>query len=162
MNVKAVSIFIALTIALVGLLIWAGSKRTTTTLVDVNDPNRPVATIDEESFDLGRMSVKEVRTHVFQIKNTGLSDLTLARVTTSCNCTYAYVTINGRRSPQQTMHGDNGWSDVVKPGESAEVEVVYEPSLMPVSGPVERTVSVTTTDPVMPTLTFMVKANVSL
>ena len=162
MNIKWAAAFLIGLVLLVGLLVWSGSKDVFGQLIDVNDPNRPIATADSTQFDFGDMSVSEVKSHTFQIKNTGLSDLTLARVTTSCDCTYAYITIGQRRSPQQTMHGSQGWSDVIKPGESADLEVVYEPALMPVSGLVKRTVSVTTTDPVAPTLTFTIEANVSL
>lgn len=162
MSTKSILIYLTVVVGLVGLLIWFGSKGATVTVANIDDPSRPVATVAETSFDLGSLSVRDIKRHTFTIKNTGLSDLTLARVTTSCNCTYAYITIDGRRSPQQTMHGSNGWSDSVKPGETADIEVDYEPALMPVSGPVERTVSVTTTDPVTSTVTFTVRANVSL
>lgn len=161
MSGKQIALFLIIIIGLVGLLVWLGSRGGIAPTTDASDPNRPIATVTDTDFDLGAMAVSEIKNHVFQIKNTGLSDLTLARVTTSCNCTYAYITTGGRRSPQQTMHGSNGWSDVVRPGETADVEVVYEPALMPVSGVVERTVSVTTTDPVTPTVTFTVRANVS-
>lgn len=160
MNAKQIVIFLIVIVGLVGLLVWLGSRGGVAPTVDASDPNRPIATVTTTDYDLGTMAVNEIKQYTFQIKNTGLSDLTLARVTTSCNCTYAYVTVSGRRSPQQTMHGTNGWSDVVRPGETADVEVVYEPALMPVSGAVERTVSVTTTDPVTPTVTFTVRANV--
>ncbi len=161
MSPKIIITYILGIIILLGGLVFFGSRGTTTT-ASKSDPNKPIATIiGESNFDFGKMSNKEIRSKTFVIKNDGKNDLELLNVSTSCDCTYVYVTTNGEISSKFTMHGSNSWKGIVNSGESARVEVIYEPALMPVQGKVERIVAVTTNDPDHQTLEFKVNADVS-
>lgn len=160
MNPKAILGYLIGLALLTGGLVWLGARGTVAT-TSVDDPDRPVATAASDTFDFGAMTNKDIRQTTFTVTNDGRSDLVLSQVSTSCDCTYAYVTVGGEKSPKFTMHGRSSWSAAVAPGESATVEVVYEPAIMPVTGPVTRQVSVATNDPARPNLDFTVTANVT-
>lgn len=161
MSAKAIIGYLIGLMVVIGLIIWLGARGTTTSSFSASDPNRPVATATDPTFDFGDMTNKDIRTKVFTIRNTGKSDLSLTRVSTSCDCTYAYITANGAKSEKFTMHGTSNWSANVKPNEEAQVEVVYEPAIMPVHGSVTRMVTVVTNDPATPEVMFNVSANLT-
>lgn len=161
MSPKIIIAYLISIVLLVGIIVWVGSKGATTT-VKSDDPNRPVAIIiGDSNFDFGRMLVSDIRNKVFEVKNDGKSDLELTNVSTSCDCTYTYITASGQKSPKFTMHGTSSWKGEVKPGETAQIDVIYEPAIMPVQGRVERMVSVATNDPNNPKLMFNVTAEVT-
>lgn len=147
-------------LALLAILIWSGSRSAIKT-TSANDPNRPIAKLAETAFDLGKMSVKDIKEHDFTITNQGKDDLIISRVATSCDCTYAYIIKDGQKSPKFSMMGNiAGWKTNLKSGESATLKVIYEPAIMPVSGKVTRTVTVATNDPVNSKLEATVTAEV--
>ena len=160
MSPKIIIGYILGVIILMGIFIVVGSKGTTTT-AKIDDPDRPVATANTTLFDFGKMTNKDIRQKTFEITNTGKSDLLLTQVATSCDCAYVYVTAGGTKSPKFTMHAKSAWRGKVAPGELAQVEVIYEPAIMPVQGKVERIVTITTNDPEHQTLEFKVQAEVS-
>ena len=160
MSPKIIIGYILGVIILMGIIIVVNSKGTITT-TKIDDPNRPVATANTTSFDFGKMTNQDIRSKTFEITNTGKSDLLLTQVATSCDCTYVYVTTGGTKSPKFTMHAKLSWRGKIAPNESAQVEVIYEPAIMPVQGKVERIVTVTTNDPKHETLEFKVQAEVS-
>lgn len=151
---------VVLAILVGGVLVW-GMRGAAPAVTSVNDPNRPQAVVDATTFDFGSMTNQDIREREFTITNNGQNELVLSQVSTSCDCTYAYITANNETSPRFTMHDTNSWSVSLKKGEKATVKVVYEPSIMPVQGQVSRLVSVTTNDPNQPTITFTVNANVT-
>lgn len=160
MSIKLIVGYILSVIILIGIIVFIGSKGTTTT-AGKDDPSRPVATIiGEADFDFGAMKNSDIRTNIFEVKNTGKSDLELTNVSTSCDCTYVFVTASGVKSPRFTMHGTNAWKGKVSPGQTAQIDVIYEPAIMPVQGTVERVVSVVTNDPNNPELKFSISADV--
>lgn len=138
-----------------------GSRGANQITTSIDDPSRPQAFVDAATFDFGEMTNSEIRDHIFTVTNNGQQDLVLSRVSTSCDCTYAYIEVAGETSPQFTMHGDTRWSAALETGESARVRVVYEPAIMPVRGAVTRTVSVTSNDPQQPSIVFTINANVT-
>lgn len=85
---------------------------------------------------------------IFQIKNVGDSDLEITNFKTSCMCTEAQVNIDGKNSPIFGMHTRSGWSGVVRPGETADVNVVFDPMYHGPqgTGPITRMVSFNTND----------------
>lgn len=122
------------------------------------DNQKPIASFEIETKDLGKMNVSDEKTADFSIKNTGTKPLSLFNISSSCGCTAGVVTINGVKSPEGSMHAKNSWIGTVNPGESATVSVIYRPSVMPVKGDVSRSVYVETNDPANQKLTFNVKA----
>ena len=140
--------------------IWYGfSKSTPTTTID--DPNRPIVEVKEANFDLGKMTVKDIRDHEFTVSNIGKSDLVLKQFTTSCGCTYANVIQDGNKSPKFSMHINSDWQTKLEPGKSLVVKAVYDPSAMPVEGRVERDVTFATNDPASPSVALKLIAEVS-
>ncbi|MDO8512967.1 MAG: DUF1573 domain-containing protein [bacterium] len=126
------------------------------------DPNKPIAQVNEKSFNLGDMNVNDTKAYDFSITNTGKKDLTLNRISTSCDCTFAkIIKADGTESPNLTMNSANQWQTSLKTGESAKLRVTYKPSIMPLEGLVDRYATVATNDPDNPKLEFKVSAKVS-
>lgn len=123
-----------------------------------NDSERPKVAVPNLLADLGTMKVKDEKSASFVIENTGTKPLSLSRISTSCDCTFGQLTINGEKSPEFSMHSKNPWVGTINPGEKAVLEAIYRPFIMPVSGPVTRDVFVSTNDPDNPRLTFTLKA----
>lgn len=124
----------------------------------VSDKEKPIAKISSNSQDLGKMKVSDEKSAVFTITNSGTRPLILSGVSSSCDCTFGKITINGNDSPEMGMHSRGNWQGSLDPGKEAQLKVIYRPSIMPVSGEVSRQVFVKTNDPVNPELTFSVKA----
>lgn len=126
----------------------------------VSDKERPIAKAKITFFDLGQMKVSDDKFANFKIKNIGQKPLQLSNVSSSCNCTFGQVLINGMESELFGMHNISDFAGEVLPGKEAVIKVTYRPSIMPVYGVIEREVYVSTNDPENPKLTFKVKANV--
>ncbi len=123
-------------------------------------------TIDKKEEDLGTMKVSEDKSAVFTITNTSTgSVLRLWGIATSCDCTFANVTIAGTKTGEfnMSMHMNStlkNWIGEVPAGQKAQLEVIYRPSVMPVSGPVSRQVNFSTNDPNNATVEISIAANV--
>lgn len=121
--------------------------------------------IDKTSEDLGDMKVSEDKAAMFTIANTSDAVLRIWGVATSCDCTFANVTIGGTTTGEfnMTMHMNSNlknWMGEVPAGEKALLEVIYRPSVMPVSGPVTRQVNFQTNDPKHANVEVSISANV--
>ncbi|MDP2632593.1 MAG: DUF1573 domain-containing protein [Candidatus Curtissbacteria bacterium] len=122
---------------------------------------KPKAEVSKTSADMGEMSVTDVKSVDFVIKNTGTKKLQINNVSTSCDCTFAQITIGETTSQRFSMHYKSGaWLGEIEPGKEAKVIVTYEPSIMPVQGKVERIASMRTNDPENPNIAFTVTAEV--
>ena len=123
-------------------------------------------TIDKKEEDFGSMKVDEDRTATFTITNTSTdSELRIWGVATSCDCTFATVTISGKETGEfnMAMHMSGplkNWIGEVPAGQTAILKATYRPKVMPVSGPVSRQVRFSTNDPNNPEVEISVKANV--
>lgn len=116
--------------------------------------------LGETSYYLGKMKVSDEKSHDFVIKNIGKNILSLSDIKSSCMCTAGKVIYKGQESEEFGMHGGGSFSGII-PGEEATVRVTYRPFQMPVYGPVEREVSMTTNDPANSQLIFKITANVN-
>lgn len=130
---------------------------------------KPVLVIEPENRirDLGAMKADEERTGEFTLRNTGTRPLTISRLRTSCMCTFGQITAGDKVSPLVNMEMNNPpsakkWRLEIGPGETAYAKVVYRPVLMPVQGPVERSLLFETTDPLNPSAELTIKALVEL
>lgn len=123
-----------------------------------SDSQKPIASYEMETKDMGNMKVSDEKTVDFTVKNTGTKPLSLFNISSSCGCTAGQITINGVKSPEGSMHQKGSWIGSLEPSESAIVSVIYRPSVMPVKGEVSRSVYVETNDPNNAKLTFTVKA----
>jgi len=105
----------------------------------------------EGSFDFGTISMTAGKvTHKYALKNSGSSPVNVTKLFTSCMCTQASIaTQNDRRGPFG-MQGHGGSIPKInleiKPGETAEVEAVYDPAAHGPSGVgrIERVITVET------------------
>lgn len=127
----------------------------------LTDKERPKAEVKTTFSDLGKMKVSEDKSANFKIKNIGQKPLQLSNITSSCNCTFGQVVINGKESELYGMHAPSDFAGEILPGKEAIIKVTYRPSIMPVYGPVEREVYVNTNDPDNQKLIFKVKATVN-
>lgn len=114
----------------------------------------------ETSFDLGKMKVSDERYHDFVISNKGKGPLQLSGIKSSCMCTAGKIIYKGNESEEYGMHAGGTFLTDIKPGTDAVLRVTYRPYQMPVYGPIEREVYMTTNDPLNQQLVFKITANV--
>jgi len=125
------------------------------------DQDRPQAEISTQLVDLGEMKVSDTKSADFIIKNVGNRPLQINNISTSCDCTFAEVTIGDSVSPRFTMHQNPQWTGEIGSGQEAKVMAIYEPAIMPVKGKVERTIYLKTNDPQNPEITLAITAAVN-
>ena len=122
-------------------------------------------TIDKTSVDFGTMRADEERSATFTLTNTSDATLRIWNVATSCDCTFATVTIGEKSYGEFNMSMHMGkelqnWIGEVGAGQTATLSVIYRPKVMPVTGPVTRQVTFATNDPKNPEVEVSVSANV--
>lgn len=122
-------------------------------------------TIDKKEEDFGSMKGDEEKTATFTISNTSDTQLRLWGIATSCDCTFASVTIGDKTTGEfnMAMHMSSAlknWIGEVPAGQTALLRVTYRPKVMPVTGPVSRQVRFSTNDPKNAEVEVSVKANV--
>jgi len=125
-----------------------------------SDRDKPKVEISNTYQDLGPMTLSDIKSADFTISNMGNKPLQISNISTSCDCTFAQVTIDDQKSPSFSMHANPSWTGEIQPGKQAVLTAIYEPAKMPVSGEVERTVHLKTNDPQYSDLAFTVKATV--
>lgn len=139
-------------------LVTRGQKSDPATISYKNgDADRPKAEVLTSLIDIGEMKVGDVKEVSFQLKNTGNKPLQILNINSSCNCTFGQIIYKDLTTKQYGMHKQSGYVTDVVPGDSATVKVIYNPSIMPVYGPVSRDVYVSTNDPENPKLIFTIK-----
>lgn len=88
----------------------------------------------ETFYDFGTISMKDGNvSKTFKISNSSDQDINLERVTTSCMCTVAYIIgQDGNKKGPFGMPGHGGAAskanELIKAGESRDIEVVYDPN----------------------------------
>ncbi len=130
------------------------------TTFSVNDKDKPKIVVSSTFSDLGNMKVKDEKSAAFIIENKGTKPLSLFKVSSSCDCTFGQIIIDGNKSAEFGMHSKNSWTGSLDPGKKATLNVIYRPFIMPVKGVITRDVFMQTNDPENPKVTFTVKAEV--
>lgn len=160
MNDKKIIIgFVIFTLLILGGGIYILSQTNTSPVVIKSSQNAKVL-VDQKTFDWGNIPYGGGNaTKTFTIKNTGTDVLQLTNIKTSCACTYAQLTIDGKTSPKFSMHTTSGWVGEVSPGKEAALTVVFDPAFHGPTGvgPVERLISVQTNDVSNSNLEFSLK-----
>lgn len=92
----------------------------------------------ENLFDFGTISMKNgLVDHVFRVTNPSNSDISVAKIFTSCMCTEAYIKVGSEEKGPFGMEG-MGYippvNEIIKAGESRDVRVVYDPNAHGPSG----------------------------
>ncbi len=108
-----------------------------------------ILSAEEKSFSFGEVSMaKGVVIKNFKIKNIGTDPVEIAKLYTSCMCTTAsFVRVDGSKKGPFGMQG-HGYipsiSEVLNPGNEANIEVVFDPAAHGPAGVgrIDRVVSV--------------------
>lgn len=120
--------------------------------------------IDNTTADLGSMNVVDEKSATFTITNTSSSEtLRIWNITTSCNCTFATITIDGTTTGEFSMHGAGSlknWIGEILPGKQARLTAIYRPKIMPVTGSITRQINFSTNDPKNQDMQVSISANV--
>lgn len=109
------------------------------------DGDYPVAVVEPSYYDFGEMAMEDVVEYDFVLRNEGEGVLEVRNIATSCGCAKAELEEN-----------------IIAPGESTILKVIYEPALMSshTRGEGERIVYLRTNDPVNPQVEVKIKAYV--
>ena len=128
-----IKIFLGITIAVLVLgfagIIWAIKSES----AGSEGKGTPKLALEIDKFDLGDVSMANgLAKKKVKITNQGDGDLKISRMQTSCMCTKVALAAGGKRSPEFGMPGHGGgsssWSQVIKPGESGELEIIFDPN----------------------------------
>jgi hypothetical protein len=114
----------------------------------------PKLVLEIAKFDFGDVSMANgLAKKKVKITNQGDGDLKISRMQTSCMCTKVFLDVGGKRSPEFGMPGHGGagsanWSQVIKPGESGELEMIFDPNAHgpDAVGPITREINVFSND----------------
>lgn len=118
--------------------------------------NPPKIEFDRSEHNFGTISqANGVISTIFNLKNSGSSDLAIENIDTSCMCTTAKIVYKGQESPifGMSMHGENpkDFKLVIPPQESAQLKVIYDPwahgKQTKPSEQIIREVTITSNDP---------------
>jgi len=138
MNSKTIVSFIIMFLFLGGLIWW--SKTQSPNVEEAQAAKFHPAkigaglTAEETFYDFGTISMKNGNvSKKFRVANSSGADITLSKVTTSCMCTVAYILReDATRKGPYGMPGHGGFvpkaNEIIKAGESREIEVVYDPN----------------------------------
>lgn len=158
-NKKLVIGFIVFTLLILGGGISLLSF-TTSTPAKVTTSQNAKAEVSQKTFDWGNIPYNGGNaTKTFTIKNTGTDALKIMNVKTSCTCTKAQLTIEGKNSPYFSMHSTSGWIGELAPNKEAQLTVIFDPAFHGPTGvgPVERLISLETNDRENPKIEFSLK-----
>ncbi|OGM26609.1 hypothetical protein A3D00_01255 [Candidatus Woesebacteria bacterium RIFCSPHIGHO2_02_FULL_38_9] len=153
-------VFVLIVVGLVFLFTSGQKPDARIVIYSANSADKPKIEAGQTSADLGRMKVTDIKKADFSIKNSGTKPLQITEVNTSCHCTSAQIIYKTLTTPEYGMSNPAYYVTDIAPGDSATVRVIYKPSIMPVSGPVEREAYISTNDPTNPRLIFSVRMDV--
>src|SRR3989338_2057714 len=81
------------------------------------DPDKPKLEIGPAQFDLGEMSLSDVKTKDISVRNSGNRPLVFSEAVTSCDCTFVQLISSGKESKKFSMQRDFVWRQELNPGE---------------------------------------------
>ena len=152
---------IVVTVLILGAAVFFGTKMGSATQVTADA--QVAILVDSNRYDWGTIDINGgIVSKSFSIKNTSSSVLKLYNVITSCMCTTAQLKSPQSSSKKYGMHEKSTDVFEVKPGETAELIVEFDPAFHGPSGigPISRTITMNTNDAKNPTFLFSLTANV--
>lgn len=152
---------IVVTVIILGGAVYFGSKIGATSQVTADSQVNMM--VGENRYDWGTIDINGgIVSKDFKINNTSNSTLELYNVKTSCMCTTAQLKTASRISPKFKMHEKSSSVFEVKPGETAELIVEFDPAFHGPSGvgAITRIITMSTNDSKNSTLTFNLTGNV--
>lgn len=123
--------------------------------------------IDHKQFSFGIVRLSSgIVEHRYPIKNIGTKDLKIANLASSCACTKVYFKSSTQESPRASMKGMTkitDWIGILKPGESGEVIMEFDPNFHGATGlgKIVRRLSFETNDPQTPYAEFNLTGEVT-
>lgn len=118
---------------------------------ETSNSGQPKIEISEAEYDAGTVSMSQGKiSHTYEIKNTGVGDLEIDRIWTSCMCTTAKLKVGEKESGEFGIHSNPlFWSQVIAPGEIGYLEVTFDTAFHGPEGTGEavRVVYLSTNDP---------------
>lgn len=124
------------------------------------DKDKPVVEVKKTLIELGTIKVSDQKEATFTIKNIGTKPLQVSNMSSSCHCTFGQLIYQGKTSDEYGMSTVSDVLPEIAPNTEATIKVIYRPYIMPVYGPVEREVYLSTNDPNNQKLIFQVTAKV--
>lgn len=157
-------IIFSLLVVIGSYFLVSGGKQNSTSVklvsYQLKDKEKPKVQAKVLFKDMGKIKVSDKKSEDFVVKNIGTRPLQFSQISSSCDCTVGQVIIDGKESEEFGMHSQSDYVAEVAPQKQAKIRVTYRPYVMPVYGPVDREVYLTTNDPENPKLVFKVKAYV--
>lgn len=118
-------LFVSLPILLLAGIIVFFAKNYT---LEENHPGVSKLEIPANEYDAGTVSMAGgLIKHTYEIKNTGMGDLKINGIWTSCHCTTAKLTVGGKTSSEFGMD-KRSTSQKIAPGETGYLEVTFDPA----------------------------------
>ncbi|QQR83467.1 DUF1573 domain-containing protein [Candidatus Peregrinibacteria bacterium] len=113
-----------------------------------SSPSGKVAVLESAVYDWGNLDITGGKVeHTFRLKNDSNETLWLNGAQTSCMCTTArYQLEDGSSSPQFGMHNNAQWSAAIKPNQTFQVAVTFDPMAHgpTATGPIQRSIWLST------------------
>ncbi|MFH1967517.1 MAG: DUF1573 domain-containing protein [Patescibacteria group bacterium] len=150
---------IVVTVLILGVAIFFGIKMGATSQVTAD--TQVTSSVDSNKFDWGTIDINDgIVSKEFVIQNTSNSTLKIYDVTTSCMCTTAQLKTSQATSKKYGMHEKSADVFEVKPEETAQLIVEFDPAFHGPSGvgPINRTITMRTNDTNHPQLSFNLTA----
>ena len=169
MKPKTLILIAVVILGIAGLIAWGNAARGGTIPVQGVAPSnalRSALVASELLYDFGTISMKNFTvTKDFTVSNPTTEDITIKTVLTSCMCTSAFIVeADGSTKGPFSMQG-MGYvppaNEVLKPGESRIIRVIYDPNAHGPAGVGTIDRFVTLTDLSGGTVVFEIKANVT-
>ncbi len=110
---------------------------------DSGEGGTPLISVEPPSLDWGAISAATGSvSKTFAVSNPGTADLVIRKIATSCGCTTAVLKTASGATPRLGMDHGNlpRIKEVIKPGETAELIVTFDPNFHYVRGRTERVV----------------------
>ncbi len=152
---------IVITVVVLAGAVFFGSKIGATPQVSTD--TKVALNVSSDTFDWGNIDYDGgIVSKSFPIKNESDATLKLYNVKTSCMCTTAELKTPETTSRKFGMHETSTEVIEVKPQETAELLVEFDPAFHGPSGvgPITRTVTIDTNDSKHPNLTFNLSGTV--
>lgn len=137
-----------------------------TWLEELLPSTRPVISIEPLMLDMGTVSMAEgLVSKSYQLKNNGQADLIINNLVTSCMCTTVVLETSDGQSPIFGAHQDENpanWSVTLSPNEEAKLIVTFDPNAHgpDAVGQIRRVITISSNDPLQPTMKVEIVVNV--
>ena len=130
---------------------------------EAGDSRPQIALEPADYFDFGKVDKGQgLAGKTFKLYNKGKKNLVITNIVVSCPCVSVSLIKGDEKSPYFGVKGaPTGWQAELKPNESASLEVVLDLNHKSVSiGGLLREIMLTSNDPLYPTVSITVKAEV--